>query len=110
MLNEIAEHWQAGVFVLMAISYFELMDYLSRRYHRNTPLSDHEILSSLARLMECSEYDIFEEAAKLWNFPVKRVAADFKTYLLAGQIPHYVTDFIRKYGRDIVMKRHRGSA
>jgi hypothetical protein len=107
MWNSIAEHWQAGVFVLIAVSYFELMHYLSRRYVRKTPLSDYEILMNLSRIMGCSEFDIFGEAAKMWNLSADRVQEDFKSYLLADEIPHYVTDFLRKYGRDIVLKSQR---
>jgi hypothetical protein len=107
MWSDIAANWQAGLFVLIAITYFELMDYLSRRYARKKPLSDYEILAILARVMECSEYDIFEEAAKFWNVSANRVQADFKSYLLADHIPHYVLDFIRKFGKDIVLKHHR---
>lgn len=107
MWSDIAANWQAGLFVLIAITYFELMDYLSRRYARKKPLSDYEILAILARVMECSEYDIFEEAAKFWNVPTNRVQADFKSYLLADHIPHYVLDFLRKFGKDIVLKHHR---
>ncbi len=108
MWSDIAANWQAGLFVLMAITYFELMDYLNRRYARKKPLSDYEILAILARVMGCSEYDIFEEAAKFWNISSDKVQSDFKSYLLTDHIPHYVLDFLRKYGNDIVLKHlHR---
>jgi hypothetical protein len=109
MWSDIAANWQAGLFVLIAITYFELMDYLNRRYARKKPLSDYEMLAILARVMECSEYDIFEEAAKFWNISANRVQSDFKSYLLADHIPHYVLDFLRKFAKDIVLKHQQRS-
>jgi hypothetical protein len=53
--------------------------------------------------MEYSEYDIFVEAAKLWTISIDRVEQDFKNYLTKDQIPHYVIDFLRKFGKNVVL-------
>ncbi len=107
MIGDISIDWRAIVFPLMAISWFQLLRYLDRRYARNKPFTDQEYLMNLARLMKCSEYDIFMEAAKPWQVSTQHVEDDFKKYLLAEQIPYYVNDLIRKVGKDIVQKNFR---
>ena len=104
MLAEIFANWEGPVFLLVTISYIELVAFLNRRSNRKKTFTDHEILANLASLMECSEYDIFRESAKLWTISIDRVEQDFKTYLTKDQLPHYVIDFLRKFGRDVVLK------
>jgi len=107
LFAEIFSNWEGPVFLLITISYFELVTFLSLRYNQKRTFTDHEILASLARLMECSEYDIFGEAAKLWTISIDRVEQDFKTYLTKDQLPPYVIDFLRKFGKDVVLKNSR---
>ena len=107
MFGDMSIDWRAIVFPLMVVSYFQLLRYLDRRYARKKPFTDQEYLMSLARFMECSEYDIFMEAAKPWRVSKQHVDEDFKKYLLAEQIPYYVADFIRKVGKEIVHKNYR---
>jgi hypothetical protein len=55
MFAEIAEifaNWEGPVFLLITISYFELVAFLSRRSNQKETFTDHEILANLARLME----------------------------------------------------------
>ena len=108
MFADISIDWRAIVFPLMVLSYFQLLRYLDRRYARKKPFTDQEYLMNLARFMKCSEYDIFMEAAKPWRVSKRHVEGDFKNYLLAEQTPHYVKDFIRKVGKEIVHKNFRG--
>ena len=108
MFGDMSIDWRAIFFPLMVLSYFQLLRYLDRRYARKKPFTDQEYLMNLARFMECSEYDIFMEAAKPWRVSKQHVDEDFKKYLLAEQIPYYVADFIRKVGKDIVHKNFRG--
>jgi hypothetical protein len=105
MFAEIFANWEGPVILLVTISYFELVAFLSLRYNPKKTFTDHEILANLARLMECSEYDIFGEAAKLWTISIDRVEQDFKIYLTKDQLPHYVIDFLRKFGKDVVLKK-----
>jgi len=107
MIGDISIDWRAIVFPLMAVSWFQLLRYLDRRYARNKPFTDQEYLMNLARFMKCSEYDIFMEAAKPWRVSKQHVEDDFKKYLLAELIPYYVKDLIRKVGKDIVQKNFR---
>ena len=107
MFGDISIDWRAVVFPLMVIFYFQLLRYLDRRYARKKPFTDQEYLMNLARFMKCSEYDIFIEAAKPWKVSNQHVVDDFKKYLLAEQIPYYVTDFIRKVGKEIVHENFR---
>ena len=107
MFAEIFANWEGPVFLLVTISYFELVAFLSLRYNQKRTFTDNEILPSLARLVECSEYDIFGEAAKLWTISIDRVEQDFKTYLTKNQLPHCVIDFLRKFGKDVVLKNCR---
>jgi hypothetical protein len=108
MIGDIFIDWHTIVFPLMAVSWFQLLRYLDRRYARNKPFTDQEYLMNLARFMKCSEYDIFMEAAKPWQVSKQHVEDDFKKYLLAEQLPYYVNDLIRKVGKDIVQKNFRG--
>jgi hypothetical protein len=108
MFENISISWHAIVFPLMALFYFQLLRYLDRRYARKKPFTDQEYLMNLARFMKCSEYDIFVEAAKPWDVSKERVEDNFKRYLLSEQMPYYVSDFIRKVGKDIVQKNYRG--
>ncbi len=107
MFGDISVDWRAIVFPLMALSFFQLLRYLDRRYAKKKPFTNQEYLTNLARFMECSEYDIFMEAAKPWQVSTQQVRDDFKRYLLAEQIPYYVVDFIRKVGKEIVHKNYR---
>ena len=107
MFGDISIEWGTIVYPMMVLSYFELMRYLGKRYARKKPFADQEYLTNLARFMECSEYDIFMEAAKFWHVSTEQVRGDFKTYLLAEHIPYYVVDFLRKVGKDIVQKNYR---
>ena len=107
MFGDMTFDWHTIVFPLMVLSYFQLLRYLDRRYARKKPFTDQEYLMNLARLMECSEYDIFMEAAKPWRVSKQHVEEDFKRYLLAEQVPYYVADFIRKVGKEIVHKNYR---
>jgi hypothetical protein len=108
MFENISIDWRAIVFPLVALSYFQLLRYLDRRYASKKPFTDQEYLMNLARFMKCSEYDIFMEAAKPWQVSNQHIENDFKKYLLAEHIPYYVTDFIRKVGKEIVHKNFRG--
>jgi hypothetical protein len=107
MFENISIDWRAIVFPLVALSYFQLLRYLDRRYASKKPFTDQEYLMNLARFMKCSEYDIFMEAAKPWQVSKQHVEDGFKKYLLAEQIPYYVADFIRKVGKEIVHKNYR---
>lgn len=73
-----------------------VMYWVDRRRLRKRPVTDEEMLSSIALSRGSSVYRIFQHAGEVWAFPAGRVEEDFRTYLTRGTIPHYVRDFIRK--------------
>ncbi|GBD98496.1 hypothetical protein BMS3Abin07_00510 [bacterium BMS3Abin07] len=54
-----------------------------------------ERLFDISRARDCSEYDLFMEAAGMWNIPEAQVQEDFKRYLLGSEIPHYIRSYLR---------------
>lgn len=106
MLGDINIDWRLVVYPLIAVSYFQLMRYLDRRYARKKPFTDQEYLVNLARFSECSEFDIFKEAATYWHVHGDRVDADFRHYLMTETLPYYVTDFVRKTAKGLIDKNY----
>lgn len=80
-----------------ALSYFYLMFHLDKQFRENRKISDEEFLMMLARKNQCSEYDLFHRSAAQWNISNKIIIEkDFKGYLIEGDMPYYVKDFVRK--------------
>ncbi|OQY58244.1 MAG: hypothetical protein B6245_12800 [Desulfobacteraceae bacterium 4572_88] len=77
---------------------------LERRYARNRYISDEEYLAGMARKRGGSEYDIFHISAKEWCIPAGRIDEDFKEYLVHGDLPYYVKDYIRKNRKKAALK------
>jgi hypothetical protein len=50
----------------------------------------------MARINECSVYDLFFLASKQWNISKTQVEADFTDFILRGHFPFYVNDLIRR--------------
>jgi hypothetical protein len=94
--TEIVFGWEWFVFPMATIGYFQLLRYLNLRYARKRWLSDEEILTQIARLKGCSEYDLFFKSAEDWRITDARIDGDFKNYLKGEQLPYYVKDFVRK--------------
>jgi hypothetical protein len=107
MAGETVAYWQAALYFLVALAYFQLMRYLDKRWALKKPFTDEEILFNLARITGRSEYDLFFDAAKTWHVPAAQVNADFNGYLTREQIPYYVTDYLRKTGKPAVERHYR---
>jgi hypothetical protein len=75
--------------------------YLDKRGHKARQLGIDEYIAKMARLSECSEYDVFHAAAEEWQISKSKVESDFKHYLLQDNIPFYVKDFVRRYKSDV---------
>lgn len=73
---------------------------LIKKEHAVRSLTTDEYLAKMARVCNCSVYDLFHLAASTWRVSRQRVDADFKAYITDDLIPYYVTDLIR---------RHKGS-
>ena len=86
----------ALVFILMAVIYVLGKKAIEKHERRSRTLSDEELLAAMAVDRKCSEFDLFRLAGRQWQVAALRVDNDFRDYLIRGQIPHYVRDFIRK--------------
>jgi len=59
--------------------------------------TDIDKLVKLAEDLQCSEYMIFHDAAKKWSFSDNKVEEDFKRYLLYGELPRYVKEYVEEH-------------
>jgi hypothetical protein len=59
--------------------------------------TDVDNLVKLAEDLQCSEYMIFHDAAKKWSFSENKVEEDFKRYLLYGELPRYVKEYVEEH-------------
>ena len=101
MSGELIFEWKLLFFPLMAVFYFQFVKYVDMRWSRNRPLSDEERLSHSARQQGLSEYQLFFVAAERWRVPRERVEADFKDYLINGNLAYYVKDHVRLLKREV---------
>jgi len=69
---------------------------ITERRLRKMKKSDEDLLFDRARSLSCSEYDIFVQSGKKWNFSEMKIEHDFKNYLLKNEIPFYVRDFLKE--------------
>lgn len=83
------------VFLLLAIAYVLGRKTIETYERRNRQISDEEYLASMAVNRKCSEYDLFLLAAERWHVSTSQVENDFKQYLIQGELPHYLRDFVR---------------
>lgn len=83
-------------FIVVIVAYVAIKRIFEERLARTRILSDEECLLHLARLNGCSEFELYQKAAVFWTVTGPQVEEDFRAYLLGGNLPHYVRDFIRK--------------
>jgi hypothetical protein len=93
--GELIFDWKLFFFPLMAVCYFQFVKYMDTRWSRKRPFSEEEILSYNARRRGLSEYQMFFIAAERWRVPQQRVEADFRDYLINGNLAYYVKDHVR---------------
>ena len=96
MAGELIYDWKLFFYPLMVVCYFQFIRYMDMRWSTSRQLTDDEFLARLAEAKGKSEYEVFFLAAESWRRPTGQVEADFKTYLLQGQLPYYVIDYIRR--------------
>ena len=101
MSGELIYDWKLFFYPLMVVGYFQLMRYMDMRWSRKRPLTEDELLSRLAKMKGKSEYEVFFLAAESWRRTTVQIEADFKRFLLDGQIPYYVKDYVRKGKGDL---------
>lgn len=73
---------------------------ITERRLRRMKKSDEDLLFDRARSVGCSEYDIFVQSGKKWNFSDMKIEDDFKNYLLRNELPFYVRDFLHDRGSE----------
>ncbi len=71
---------------------------LEKRKNATRKSTDHEMLFTMARITETSEFEQFRQAAENWNISMQKVEADFKQYLFHSELPYYVRDYLRRAG------------
>ncbi|MFO8032114.1 MAG: hypothetical protein R6U22_06185 [Desulfohalobiaceae bacterium] len=80
-----------------------------KRQQASRELTEAELLFLLARITETSEFEQFRRAAGNWNHSRQKAEADFNRYLLQGELPHYVRDYLRRAQKsDPALQSQRG--
>lgn len=69
---------------------------LERRRNAARKSTEQEMLFTMARITETSEFEQFRQAAASWNISMQKVEADFKRYLFHSELPYYVRYYLRK--------------
>jgi len=92
---------KAIILVLLTVCYIILKNYLEGRFLKKYEQSDEFCLSTLALARRCSVYDIFRAGAEEWGFSDVKIEDDFRMYLRTGDIPHYITTYVRQHVHDI---------
>lgn len=74
---------------------------LEKKRVRDTSLSMEEYLFKIARVTGNSEYDVFCKSAEVWPVSREKIVQDFSNYLQNQNVPHYVSDFVRRNKKNI---------
>ncbi|CAB5160582.1 hypothetical protein D3OALGA1CA_5588 [Olavius algarvensis associated proteobacterium Delta 3] len=91
---------KALILIVLTVCYIMIKNYLEGRLLKEYENSDEFCLSSLAVARKCSTYDIFRTVAQDWGFSDAKVEDDFRRYLRTGDIPHYISSYVRKHIHD----------
>ena len=83
------------IYLLVGIGLFILVTVIAEFLIRRRKEHELESLSIEARRREVSEYDLFHEAASLWNIKKEQADRDFKEYLRADALPFYMRQMLR---------------
>ena len=87
----------SAVFLIMlVVAYFAALAYFENAYCKKAFISNDEYLASLARVRQCSVYDLFRLSGVDWRFSNSKIETDFKAYLKTGQIPQYVINYVKQ--------------
>jgi hypothetical protein len=96
-MTELLFRPESIAFGLLAIVYVIGKRFIESKERQQQPLSDEARLTIMADKKQCSEYELFFEAARHWHIANVQTQEDFKRYLTHGPLPHYVRDYIRKH-------------
>lgn len=83
--------------VLLTIACVVLRSYLDSQRAEKAWISNDEFLSSLARVRQCSVYDLFVHSGREWKFSRSKAEIDFEAYIRSGHIPPYVVRYVKQH-------------
>jgi hypothetical protein len=86
----------AVLLIMLVAAYFAALAYFDNTYCKKASISNDEYLTSLAKIRQCSVYDLFCCSAADWRFSNSKIETDFNVYLKTGQIPQYVVTYVRQ--------------
>jgi hypothetical protein len=109
MEAEVIEQWREIVYGILFIGFLVNIHFAMVRYAAR-PLSDCEYLSELSAAVECSERGLFLLGAEDWHVSESTVEGDFKDYVLNGELPYYMRDFVRRFRDDPANRCLQGGA
>lgn len=79
----------------IALAYALLMLRIEERHPPRRKVDDEVILRLVAFENECAICDLFVNAGAAWSFSNSKIDSDFNRYLRLGEIPHYVSTYVR---------------
>jgi hypothetical protein len=91
----------AIIMIMFSAMLYNAFYRLPKMMKKNKPAPMEFYLFKIARVTGNSEYDIFCKSAEDWPVSKEKIEQDFTNYLANQNIPHYVTDFVRKNQKHI---------
>ncbi len=89
----------AIIFIIMALIFTLAKIMLEKRWAPMDASGDERGLGELAFTMNCSVYDLFQNAGADWRFSNEKIDRDFKNYVRTNQIPSYLHDYLHRTDR-----------
>jgi len=89
-------NWNAVPYVMLVVGYFAALAYFENTHCKRAFISNDEYLASLARVRQCSVYDLFRFSGVDWRFSNSKIETDFNAYLKTGHIPQYVVNYVKQ--------------
>jgi hypothetical protein len=83
-------------FVMLVVAYFAALAYFENAHCKKAFISNDEYLACLARVRQCSVYDLFRCSGADWRFSNLKIETDFSSYLKTGYIPQYVINYVKQ--------------
>ena len=87
------------IFIGLALIFIVAKIMLEKRLAPMDASGDERGLGDLAFTMNCSVYDLFQNAGADWNFSKEKIDRDFKNYVRSNQIPSYLHDYLHRSDR-----------
>ena len=89
----------AIIFMFLALIFALAKIVLEKRLAPMDASGDERGLGDLAFTLNCSVYDLFQNAGADWNFSKEKIDRDFKNYVRTNQIPSYLHDYLHRTER-----------